>query len=89
LRLLRDGAELYLREPWTEPVTESWWGWRPMTPDSVPHIGAIPAFDNVWIAAGHGMLGVSMSPATGKLVAEMMSGSAAHIEPKPYRVGRH
>jgi D-amino-acid dehydrogenase len=88
LRLLREGAELYLREPWTEPVAESWWGWRPMTPDSLPYIGAVPAFDNVYLAAGHGMLGVSMSPATGKLIAELVSGQTAHIDAWPYRVER-
>ena len=88
LQLLREGAELYLREPWAEPVTESWWGWRPMTPDSVPYVGAVPAFDNVWMAAGHGMLGVSMSPATGRLIAEMMTGRTPHIAAEAYRLGR-
>jgi D-amino-acid dehydrogenase len=88
LRLLREGAELYLHEPWTEPVTESWWGWRPMTPDSLPYIGGVGAFDNVYVAAGHGMLGVSMSPATGRLIAELMTGQTPHVDPRPYRVGR-
>jgi D-amino-acid dehydrogenase len=88
LRLLREGAELYLREPWTEPVTDSWWGWRPMTPDSRPFIGPVPAFDNVYLAAGHSMLGISMSPSTGRLVAELMTGQTPHIDPHPYRVGR-
>ena len=88
LRLLREGAELYLHEPWTEPVTESWWGWRPMTADSVPFIGAVPAFDNVYLAAGHGMLGISMSPATGKLLAELMTSQTPHVDPKLYRIGR-
>ncbi len=88
LQLLRDGAALYLHEPLAEPVLESWYGWRPMTPDSLPFIGKLPAFDNVYLAAGHGMLGVSMSPATGKLVAELVSGSTPHIDPEPYAVNR-
>lgn len=88
LRLLREGAELYLHEPWSEPVAESWWGWRPMTPDSVPFIGGVPAFDNVYLAAGHGMLGVSMSPATGKLLCELMTRQTPHVDPLPYRIGR-
>jgi D-amino-acid dehydrogenase len=88
LRLLREGAQIYLREPWTEPVTESWWGWRPMTADGLPFIGPVPALDNVYLAAGHGMLGVSMSPATGKLVAELMTGQHPHVDPRPYRIGR-
>lgn len=88
LRLLRDGAALYLREPEAEPVLESWYGWRPMTPDSVPLIGRVGAFDNVWLAAGHGMLGVSMSPATGRLIAELVCGQTPHVDPQPYAVGR-
>jgi D-amino-acid dehydrogenase len=88
LRLLRDGASLYLREPLAEPILESWYGWRPMTPDSLPYIGRVPAFDNVYLAAGHGMLGVSMSPGTGRLIAELVSGKTPHIDPGPYHVGR-
>ena len=75
LRLLRNSADLYLNEPLSGPTLEEWWGWRPMTPDGLPFIGRSPAFDNVYLAAGHGMLGVSMAPATGKLVAELLSES--------------
>jgi D-amino-acid dehydrogenase len=88
LRLLRDGASHYLREPYTEPVQEEWFGWRPMTYDSVPIIGPTPALANVLIAAGHNMLGLAMAPATGKLVAELLGGERAHIDPQPYGVGR-
>lgn len=88
LRLLREGAEIYLREPWAEPIMESWWGWRPMTADSLPFIGPVPAFDNVHVAAGHGMLGVSMAPATGKLITELLTGQVPHVDPRPYRIGR-
>ena len=88
LRLLRDAAALYLREPLTEPVLESWYGWRPMTPDSLPLIGRAPALKNVFVAAGRGMLGVSMSPATGRLIAELVTGETPHIDPQPYAVGR-
>ncbi len=91
LALLREGAEHYLQEPYTEPVEEEWYGWRPMTPDSVPVIDRSAAYANVLIAAGHNMLGVSMSPATGKLVAEMLDGRPTHLDVGPYahtRFGR-
>ena len=88
LQLLRDGAEPYLREPYCDPVEEQWYGWRPMTYDSVPIIDRSPRYDNVYIAAGHNMLGLSMAPATGKLVAEVVTGSSPHIDPSPYRVSR-
>jgi D-amino-acid dehydrogenase len=88
LRLLRDAAAIYLKEPEAEPVLESWYGWRPMTPDSLPFIGRVPGADNLFLAAGHGMLGVSMSPATGRLIAELVSGTTPHLDPHPYAVGR-
>lgn len=72
LALLRDGASHYLLEPTAEPVVEEWYGWRPMTPDSLPIIQRSPARSNVVIAAGHNMLGLSMAPATGQRVAEML-----------------
>ena len=88
LQLLKDGASPYLREPYCEPVEEKWFGWRPMTYDSLPIIDRSPRFENVIVAAGHNMLGLSMATATGKLVAEMVNGSTPHIDPAPYRVGR-
>jgi D-amino-acid dehydrogenase len=84
LDLLRDGARPYLHEPYSEPVLESWFGWRPMTPNGLPIIDRVPAYRNVLIAAGHNMLGLSMAPATGKLVAEILSGDCLHIDPAPY-----
>jgi D-amino-acid dehydrogenase len=86
LDLLRDGARHYLREPLAEPVLEEWYGWRPMTPDGLPIIDRSPALDNVLLAAGHNMLGLSMAPATGKLIAELLGGAAPHIDPVPYRL---
>jgi D-amino-acid dehydrogenase len=88
LTLLRDAAAIYLREPCAEPTEESWYGWRPMTPDSLPYLGPVPGIENLCVAAGHGMLGVSMSPATGKLVAEIATGQTPHIDPKPYALDR-
>jgi D-amino-acid dehydrogenase len=88
LALLREGAEVYLREPYGEPVQEEWYGWRPMTPDSVPIIDWSPAYSNVLIAAGHNMLGVSMGPGTGKLVAEILCGAVPHVDRGPYAISR-
>jgi D-amino-acid dehydrogenase len=88
LRLLRDGAEAYLREPWCEPVAEEWWGWRPMVYDGKPVIDFSPVVRNVVIAAGHGMLGLSMAPGTGKLVAELLNGEKPHVESGHYSLAR-
>lgn len=88
LDLLRRGASHYLHEPLGEPVQEEWFGWRPMTYDGLPIIDRSPAFSNVWIAAGHNMLGLSMAPATGKLVAELIGDEPTHLDPRPYAVSR-
>jgi D-amino-acid dehydrogenase len=84
IELLKSAARMYLHEPLAEPVQEEWFGWRPMTPDSVPIIGVSPELANVWIASGHSMLGLSMATGTGKLVAEMITGEPLHIESAAY-----
>jgi D-amino-acid dehydrogenase len=88
LALLKTGAEQCLRAPYCEPVLEEWYGWRPMTYDGLPYIGSIPGAYNAYVAAGHGMLGVSTSPGTGKLIAELITGADAHIDPAPYSAAR-
>jgi D-amino-acid dehydrogenase len=88
LKLLTDGASLYLREPTAAPVLETWYGWRPMTWDSLPYIDRIPAIGNAWIAAGHNMLGLSLGAVTGKLIAELASGEKPHLDLKPLSVAR-
>ncbi len=88
LAALERGARAYLREPVGGQVRERWCGWRPMTYDDLPAIGRSPRDRNVWLAAGHGMLGISMSAATGQLVADLMTGAEPAIDPAPYRVER-
>lgn len=88
LELLTKGAEPYLKDPYREPIEERWFGWRPMTYDGLPIIGRAPGAENVWIAAGHNMIGVSMAPATGALVADLVAGQTPRIDPAPYRAER-
>ena len=82
--LLLKGAEGYLREPHCEPIENIWYGWRPMTYDSIPIIGPCPGREKVILATGHNMLGLSMATGTGKLVTEMINGSKPHLSTKPY-----
>jgi D-amino-acid dehydrogenase len=82
--LLLKGAERYLQEPHCEPIENIWFGWRPMTHDSVPIIGPCPGRKNVILATGHNMLGLSMATGTGKLVAEMVTGAKPHLSLSPY-----
>ncbi len=88
LDAIRHGAARYLLEPEGPERVEEWYGWRPMTPDDLPMIGRAPGIDNLTIATGHGMLGVSMSAITGLLVAQMIDGKSCSIDPAPFDPAR-
>lgn len=88
LNLLCDSAKMYLHDAVAEPQQETWYGWRPMTWDGKPIIDRTPKYENVWVAAGHNMLGLSMAPATGKLVAESVAGEPPHLDLAPFSIAR-
>ncbi len=69
-------------------LLEIWRGLRPCTPDGLPLIGRARKFDNLFLAAGHAMLGMSLGPATGQLVAQMVCGQKPEIDPHPFRPER-
>jgi len=84
VRQLKESANSYLQT--AAPVThdEEWFGWRPMTWDSLPIIGRAPKLANAVIATGHGMLGVMLAPATGRLTAEILGERPRHIPDQPF-----
>ncbi len=49
-----------------------WHGLRPCSPDGLPYIGRSRKFANLTLATGHSMMGLSLGPGTGKLVAEIL-----------------
>ena len=55
-------------------VQEQWAGLRPMTPDGLPVIGAVPGTANAFVATGHAMLGVTLGPVTGEAIAGLLAG---------------
>ncbi|HEX5960132.1 MAG TPA: FAD-dependent oxidoreductase [Rhodanobacteraceae bacterium] len=84
LDALRRGARAYLRTPLGAELQEEWWGWRPMCVDEIPLIGAVRRWNNLLLATGHGMLGVSMSAATAELVAALVTGEKPLLDPSPF-----
>jgi len=56
----------------TPEKTAVWSGLRPCSPDGLPFIGRLPTLENVTLATGHGMMGLSLGAATGKLVSELV-----------------
>jgi len=69
-------------------LSEIWRGFRPTTPDTLPMIGRSQSFENLIVATGHGMLGVSHGPITGQVVAQLATGATPAIELAPLRVER-
>ncbi|MCX7627194.1 MAG: FAD-dependent oxidoreductase [Methylophilaceae bacterium] len=56
-------------------IIKHWSGLRPGSPDNVPIIGRHPAFDNLWLNAGHFRYGVTMAPASAMLIADLIEGA--------------
>ena len=65
-----------------------WKGLRPCSPDGLPYIGFAPNYSNVLVGSGHSMMGISLAPATGKLLAELHQQKDTTMEIGGFEVGR-
>ena len=85
-RLLPAARALF---PLGAPVEASpWMGSRPCFADSRPVIGPAPGQRGLWLAYGHAHWGLTLGPATGRLLAEMMTGATPFCDPAPYSAER-
>ena len=57
-----------------------WFGYRPVTPDGLPYIGRLGRYANLATASGHAMLGLTMAPVSGLLIAELLSGRKPSVD---------
>ena len=80
IRQLQDSAAPYLRPSPATATEETWYGWRPMTWDSLPIAGRLTGLNNALVATGHNMLGLTLAPATGRLIAELASDRPTHLD---------
>ena len=71
----------------TEETVE-WMGRRPSPPDSVPYIGEVPGYPRLFHGFGHGHLGLTGAPMTGRMVAALATEEPLNIDMKPYRLDR-
>ena len=65
-----------------------WLGSRPCTSDMLPVIGPAPAHQGLWFCFGHAHHGLTQAASSGRLLAEMISGSETFADPAPYRIDR-
>ncbi|HEX3114584.1 MAG TPA: FAD-dependent oxidoreductase [Bradyrhizobium sp.] len=65
-----------------------WIGARPCLPDMLPVIGKAPRHAGLWFDFGHQHHGLTLGPATGRLLAEMMTGETPFADPSPFAVER-
>jgi D-amino-acid dehydrogenase len=65
-----------------------WVGMRPLTPDGLPVIGRLPVAENLYVNSGHQMLGVTLAPATGQVIAQYMLTGTSDIDLTPFDPAR-
>jgi D-amino-acid dehydrogenase len=68
--------------------SKPWLGRRPCLPDMRPAIGPFPGKSGLWVNFGHHHLGLTLGPISGRLLAEMMIGEQAVVDPAPFRPER-
>ena len=81
-------AKSYLKGISFDDEPNLWSGLRPVSPDDFPYIGRTHAIKNLVVATGHGMLGVSQGPLTGKMVAQIISEEKPDFDMSPFAVER-
>jgi D-amino-acid dehydrogenase len=65
-----------------------WCGLRPCSPDGLPYLGRTRVADNLVVATGHAMMGLSLAPVTGEIIGAMLDGEAARFDLGLMRVDR-
>jgi D-amino-acid dehydrogenase len=86
LRIMPRARELF---PLGEQADgRTWLGSRPCFPDSRPIIDRAPGHAGLWLAIGHAHWGLTLGPATGRMIAQMMAGELPFCDPAPYRAAR-
>lgn len=76
------GARAFFPEMTAEDFAgvQPWFGYRPVSPDGLPYIGRFGRYANLTAACGHAMLGLTMAPITGALVADVLTGREPRVD---------
>ncbi len=68
--------------------SDVWYGFRPCTPDGIPYLGQLGKLENVIAAGGHAMSGLSLGPASGKIVADIVTKKQPEIDIRAFNPNR-
>ena len=66
-----------------------WRGLRPCSPDGLPYLGRFARYENLTAATGHAMMGLSLGPITGRLIADVLSGEKPSVPLELLRPDRY
>jgi D-amino-acid dehydrogenase len=84
--LIEHGKRMF--GPLDESGRSDWMGFRPSMPDSKPVIDRGRRFNNTFFAFGHGHVGLTLGPVTGKLIAELVNDRKPSIDLQPFAIDR-
>ena len=87
IRQLIDNASKYLPELASAPITQSWAGLRPGTPDDLPIIGATDK-PRVFAATGHFRNGILLAPVTAQIMADLIHGRPSTLDIRAFSPDR-
>ncbi len=83
---IESAAREYIQLDEALEIEETWAGLRPTTPDGLPIIGFSPRYENLLLAVGHAMLGLSLAPGTGQVVTGLANGQEPGFDIRPFRL---
>jgi glycine/D-amino acid oxidase-like deaminating enzyme len=69
-------------------ISEPWVGGRPMLPDGLPLVDRLPNLSNAYVSTGHGMLGVTLAPESGRALSEFLATGARPAGLRPFAIDR-
>jgi D-amino-acid dehydrogenase len=78
----------FLKDWEPEEIELEWAGLRPYPSDGLPVIGPVRGREGLYVATGHGRMGITLGPITGKLLAQVVLEGASPRELEPFRIER-
>lgn len=88
VQVVEEAARIALKDWAPHGRRKAWAGFRPMTTDGLPVLGPVPGHPGLSVATGHSMLGITLAPTSGELVAEAITEEGPSLELAPFSIAR-